>query len=297
MNQDLSLDPEVRRLLGVWNALAPPLRPSPQDVEFYARGWKNREGSRVLIQGVTPELVDLALRKKAARIITMDCSRPHLSAMRLLGREDWTKVEELQNDWRVFVPALEGNLDLVLGDGSLTMLAFPAEWESVLRDIRRYLVPGGRIVFRLSFQPDSPFDIDTFMRETMSGLDARCSRARPDQKLQMLREAVSEIRLAFGLASAGSTGAVDLVRRAELVHLFHSEFAARYGHWKEWDLVRIGMPSEVAIWKQNQAGKAVPQWNAAVELTEACGFRLKSLHRLENRPAPGVMRLFVAERQ
>ncbi len=54
-------------MIRVCNALAPPLRPSSEDIGWYEQGWADWEGSKVLIQGVTPELLDLALRKKAAR--------------------------------------------------------------------------------------------------------------------------------------------------------------------------------------------------------------------------------------
>ncbi len=272
------LDSEGQRLLAVWNASAPPVRPSDNDVELYAQSWKGGKGSKVLIQGVTPELVDLALRQKASRIVAMDQSRSAFPAMRQLGCLDWTQVEICHNDWRVFVPALKEKLDLVLGDGTLTLLVFPAEWEQVLDCTRRYLVPGGRIILRLSFQPEEPFDIDLYMKETLSCFDRKCSAAKPEQRLGLLREVISEIRIAFGLATAGASGVVDLHRRAELVRFFHAEFNARYGHWKEWEIVRIAMPPEVEVRKGNRVGKGVPRWSAAVDVIEACGFRIAVLN-------------------
>jgi hypothetical protein len=291
-----SLDSESRMLLAIWNAQAPPIRPSAKDVEWYAQGWNAREGLRVLILGVTPELVDLALRKNASRIIAMDWHEPYFHAMRCLGCEDWTRVEGLLNDWRIFVPELEGNLDTVLGDGSLTMLTFPQEWEQVLTDIRRYLVPGGRLVFRLPFQTEESFDLDIYLKETLSNFDARCGGVEPEQRLGMLREMISEIRIAFGLASSRNSGDVDFNHRADLVRLFHTELTARYGHLKEWDIVRVGMPPEEDIRKGKRTGKAVPQWKAAADLIEACGFCMKSVKCSGTRPVPAVMRLFVAER-
>ncbi len=292
-----SLDTEARRLLAVWNALAPPLRPSSNDIELFAQGWKNWEGARILIQGVTPELVDLALRKNAARVIAMDWSRSSFLALKQLGREDWSSVENMVNDWRVFVPALEESVEVVLGDGTLTMLDFPEEWESVLKNFRQYLLPGSRIILRLPFQPEGPFDIDSHMRKIMSDFDARYARADSDRRREMLQALVSEVRIAFGIASAGSNGTVDPVRRAEMVHLFHNDFAARYGHLKEWEFARVGMPSEADVWKERRAGKSFPQWKDSAGLVEACGFRIKRVEWSGTRPAPSAMRLFVAERQ
>jgi SAM-dependent methyltransferase len=296
MNFIESQDSEVRRLLAVWNVAAPPIRPSSEDIEWYAQNWKAGEKLRVFIQGVTPELVDLAMRKNASRIIAMDWHRPFFSAMRKLGRQDWGRVEELLNDWRKFVPELGGNLDMVLEDGSLIMVVFPSEWELVLKDIHRYLAPGGRIIFRLSFQPEEPFDIELYMKERLSRVDEECSGAGPEERLRIFWEAISEMRIAFGVASAANAGVVDLCRRAELVHCFHSEFTARCGHWREWEIARVAMPHEAEIWKGNKAGKAVPCWKAAVDLVQACGFRVNDVKWSGIRPVPGVMRLFAAER-
>jgi SAM-dependent methyltransferase len=296
MNFTESLDAEGERLLCVWNAQAPPLRPSLKDIELYEQGWKDEKGPRVLIQGATPELVDLALRKNASRVIAMDKNKSAFPAMRLFGCRDWKKAERLQNDWSIFVPDLEGKLDLVLGDGTLTLLTFPAEWRQTLENTYRYLVPGGRLILRLSFQPEESFEFDLYLKKTLSRFDAKCSTASPKQRLWMLREVISEIRIAFGLATSGEDGVVDLQYRAELVRFFHSEFSSRYGHWKEWEIARFAMPPEAEVRKGNRVGKGIPRWEAAADLIEACGFHIVSVKWSEGAPAPGAIRLFVAER-
>jgi SAM-dependent methyltransferase len=287
---------EIQRLLSVWRALGPPLRPSPEDVEAFSQNWKAGEGLRVLILGVTPELVDLAVRKKSSRVIAMDCSRPAFTAMRIFGRENWDRVEALPNEWQIFLPDLEGTLDMVLGDGSLTMLAFPAEWEQILKNTHRYLGPGGRMILRLPFQPEEPFNLEMYMKETFSRFDHECAGAGDDQRLKLFRNLISEMRIAFGVASAGRNGVVDLNRRAEFVRRFHTEFAARYGHWKEWETVRIGMPPESEVRYSGKTGKAVPSWPAAVGLFERHGFAVAGVKESGIRPAPGAMRFFIAER-
>jgi len=288
---------EIQRLLGVWRALGPPLRPSPEDVEAFSQNWIAGEGLRVLILGVTPELVDLAVRKKSSRVVAMDYSRPAFSAMRMLGRENWDLVEALRNEWQNFMPELEGALDIILGDGSLTMLAFPAEWEQILKDTHRYLVPGGRMILRLSFQPEEAFNLELYMKETFSRFEHECAGAGDDQRLKLFRDLISEMRIAFGVASAGRNGVVDLNRRAEFVRRFHTEFAARYSHWKEWETVRVGMPPESEVRYSGKTGKAVPSWKAAVSLFERNGFAVAGAKESGIRPAPGVMRFLIAERK
>lgn len=291
-----SLDPEGERLVCVWNALAPPLRPSTKDIDLYEQGWRHETGSRVLIQGATPELVDLALRKNASRVIAMDKSRSVFPAMRLFGCRDWAKVERLHSDWRQFTPELEGQLDLVLGDGTFTLLDFPAEWRQALENTYRYLVPGGRLILRLSFQPEETFEIDLYLKAALSSFDSKCSTASPGQRLCLFREVISEIRLAFGLATSGDDGVVNIQRRSELVRFFHSEFPARFGHWKEWGIARFAMPPEAEVRKGNRVGRGIPRWEAAADLIKACGFHIGSVKWSEGAPAPGALRLFVAER-
>ncbi len=62
MNPVDSLSPESQHWLAIWKAAARPIRPSPEDVEAMTRWW-TLDAARVLVQGVTPELVDLAVRR------------------------------------------------------------------------------------------------------------------------------------------------------------------------------------------------------------------------------------------
>jgi len=288
---------EVRRQDTVWSVLAPPLRPSDADLEWFARGWPAGGGQRVLIQGSTPELLDLAVRKQARRIIAMDWHEPLFRAMQKLAREDWGRVEYLPCDWRVFVPDLEGTMDLVLGDGTLTMLAFPSEWEKVLRDLHRYLVPGGRLIFRLPFQPDEPLDLEHYLQGVVSLVDSKSGAADSEQRFPLLRSIISELRIAFGVASAALNGTVERMRRAELVDSFHAEFTARCGHWNEWASAREAMPTKAGVLKgKNEGGQAFPFWRPALDIVKQCGFDVKQTSWSGNRPAPGVMRFILADR-
>ena len=290
---------EARRVLDVWNVLRPPLRPSAEDVAWFARSIHPGEGLRILIQGATPELVDVAVREKASRVLSMDWHEPRFRAMQKLGREDWRSVEYLPNDWRIFVPKLEGSLDVVLGDGSLTMLAFPSEWEKVLKDVHRYLVPAGRLILRLPFQPEEPFDLDLYMKGMLLRFDADCVGADSVKRFTLLRNIISEFRIAFGLASAGADGVVDLSRRAELVDFFHAEFDSRCGQWEEWKAARGAMPTRAEILGQTNklAGRAFPFWQPVVDLVQECGFNVTQSKWSGTRPAPGVMRFMLADRQ
>jgi len=296
MQQRAVHDSEVRRLIAVWNALAPPLRPSPSDVELFAQSLEKWDEPRIMVQGATPELVDLALRNNAKRAIAMDYSISSLTAMQQLACEDWSRLEYYQNDWRVFAPELEGTVDAVLGDGTLTMLDFPKEWEDVIRNFKRYLVQGGRLVLRLGFLAEEPFHIDSYIRSLLSNVASRSARAEPEERRRMLREMVSEARIAFGIASAEANGVVNPSLRAEMVSLFHNDCEARFACFKEWESVRPGIPSPLDVWKENRSGKSFPPWEETADLLQVCGFYIKSIQGSGTRPFPGAMRLLVAER-
>ena len=258
MNEAEFLKAEKARLIRVWNILAPPLRPSIYDVGLYARGLENRRCESILIQGVTPELVDLALSRGASRVIAVNKEKAYFTAMRHFARQDWSRLEAVVGDWRTFIPELGLNLDAVLGDGTLTLLTFPVEWKKVLQHTHQYLAPGGLLILRLSFQPEEPFDLDRYMRGMISRLDARSSETDPEKRFEFLREVVADIRIAFGVGTAETKGAVDRNRRADWVRLFHEEFAARLGHWEEWDRARVGMPKEEAIRSGKDGGQICP---------------------------------------
>jgi hypothetical protein len=238
MNHVESLSPESQNLLGRWKATAPPLRPSPEDIEVMARGWNIGEGRRVLVQGATPELVDLGVQQQASRLIAMDWDASMFPAMRCLGREDWAPVESLVCDWRTFVLDLEGALDLVLGDLSLGMLLFPEEWEQVLCILHRYLVAGGRVILRLAVRSEEPLDFSQYLRKTITRVEAEGTGAMPDQRAALLRGLISEVRIAMGFGSADASGAVNLECRAALTRLSWAELTERFGHWEEWKTLR-----------------------------------------------------------
>ena len=290
------LSPESRNLLARWNASGPPLRPSSEDIEVMTRCWSDGKGDRVLVQGATPELVDLALRKRASRVITMDWDAAMFPAMRCLGKEDWSQVESVVCDWRTFMPELEGALDLVLGDCSLTMLVFPEDWEQIFRILQRYLVPGGRVIMRLPFQLQEPLDFNQYLGKTIARVEEECSGASPDRRAALLRGLTSEIRSATGFVSADASGAVDLDRHAALVRFCWAELVARFGTWAEWETLDPFLKPETEIRKGIRTRKAVPSWEAAVRLMKECGFCVRHEERSGTRPVPGATRVFGAER-
>ncbi len=251
----------------------------------------------MLVLGAPPELVDLAVQRRAGRVITMDWNGAMFAAMRCLGREDWAQVENLVCNWCTFVPELEGAIDLVLGDSPLTLIPFPQDWKEVFRVLQRYLVTEGHVIMRLAVQPEKPLDFSPYLGRTLARFDAECAGANPDQRVTMLRELIAEVRFAMAFASADASGAVDLDRRAALSGLLHTELTARCGHWKEWESLQTSLQSETEIRKGlRDSGKGMPSWESALLLMEGCGFCIRHVEYSGVRPVPGVFRVFGAER-
>ena len=253
-----SLSPESKRLLTVWKALAPPIRPSPSEIESYARCWTGGAGARVLVQGITSELVDLAIRQRTSRVIGMDWRVAMFPAMRCLGKEDWSQVENIVCDWRTFLPQLEGALDLVLGDGSLTMIAFPEDWERVLQILQRYLVPGGRAVLRLAFQLEEDFHFGSYLEKTLADFDRECAKATPDQRAGLLRGLIARNPPCYRAWICWPNRRRGSGRCADLTRLSCTELTARYSHWTEWETVQFALPSEEDARKGDQDRQGRP---------------------------------------
>jgi SAM-dependent methyltransferase len=291
------LTPESRKVLDVFSALAPPLRPAPEEIAVAARWWNTGPGARVLVLGATPELVDLALQKGASRVIAMDWQAPVFPAMRRLGRENWEQVESLVSDWRTFVPELEGALDLVVGDGSLTMVPFPEDWETVFRHLWRYLVPGGRVFLRLAIRLEEPFDFDPYLDRTLARFDAECAGATAAQRAALFRGLSAEIRLAQGFGSADAFGVVNIERRVILVRRGNMELTKRCSHWEEWPTLRKSLPTEEEVRQGILTGKGVPRWEDLVRWMASWGFALLHMECPGTRPAPRAMRVFAVERR
>src|SRR5690606_8695174 len=109
-------------LAPLWDVVAPPLRPSAEDLQVYAR----HAGGRVLVLGATQEL--LALSPTGVAV-----DRCEEMVARVRGRV-------LVGDWCA-MPLEDGSVDSVLGDGSLSAMGSLDERQRALQEVRRVLAP------------------------------------------------------------------------------------------------------------------------------------------------------------
>jgi hypothetical protein len=131
----------------LWPFLGPPLRPHPDDiviVEGLIGEWAARQdrAPRALILGVTPELQRLAWPSGSV-VHALDRSEPMI-------RNVWpgpTGSAQL-GDWLDLGTEAEAR-DIVLCDGGLHLLAYPADQSLLATALARLIRPGGILVLRL----------------------------------------------------------------------------------------------------------------------------------------------------
>jgi len=154
-----------------WSLLGPPLRPQPADTAFaraaidgFLRTDAPRE-PRTLVLGVTPEL-RTAAADAGSRVVCVDRSRDMIRV--IANGPDPASGYAACGDWlRLPLPAK--SVDLALGDGSFTLLAFPAQCEAVCSELRRVLRSPARVVVRCFVQAPARETLDDVAADLAQG--------------------------------------------------------------------------------------------------------------------------------
>jgi SAM-dependent methyltransferase len=153
-------------LAAVWEQVASPLRPAPEDLHVYARlvqPWIEQHGApRVLLLGVTPEIY--RLRWPAGRDFQAVDRSPAMIEHVWPGRPE----EVLQADW-LDLPLPGGSRDLAICDGGLHLLEHPHGQQRLVENLHRVLAPGGLCLFRLYALPEVAEAPAAVLAELMAG--------------------------------------------------------------------------------------------------------------------------------
>jgi SAM-dependent methyltransferase len=142
-----------------WARIKAPLRPNAEIVAAFEAALAGHSG-RVLLLGVTPELADLgrelvAVDRNAAMIENVwpgDLGRRRAQA------GDWLDLRFPQ-----------GHFTAVIGDGSLSLLAYPAGHRALYAQLEHILKPGGRAVFRTFATPEEGESVDAVADRAWAG--------------------------------------------------------------------------------------------------------------------------------
>lgn len=194
-----------------WSRVGPPLRPSPEDLavaEAALDAWgatTGRVDPSVLVLGVTPELCSLATLEET-RVIAVDRSRDMIRAVWPGPSHPGDRV--ICGDW-CRLPLADGSVDVVLSDGCLSTLPYPAGYVVVCSELRRVLAADGRCVVRCFVQAETPEQIGDVLEDLAGG------RAGTFHAFKW--------RLAMALQSEPETGVV-LARVWETLHAAEPDF-------------------------------------------------------------------------
>ncbi len=188
-----------------WSLIGPPIRPSPQDTAFARAAiaeWLYDTRPKQpwsLILGVTTELREASMAEGVG-VIGVDRNRAMIRA--LSSDNARAGGGSLCGDWRR-LPLPAESVDLVLADGSFTLLAFPAVCAEVCAELRRVMRTPGRCVVRCFVQSKT--------RETSDEVFSDLSRGR----IGSFR--VLQWRLAMALQPEARSG-VSIGRIWEALH-------------------------------------------------------------------------------
>ena len=166
------------RIAKAWRQLGSPLRPVDEDIRFFQAAidsWQRHAcaPARALILGVTPELFHL--------------SWPDNTTLRAVDRTGemiehvWpgARSQVVQTGWTE-MQWPDSGFDLVLCDGGLHLLDYPAGQQRLAAILARIIAPGGRFIIRLFVPPPQRETPEDVMGQLFNGRvpDLNCLKLR-----------------------------------------------------------------------------------------------------------------------
>ena len=148
-----------------WELVGPPLRPTSEDVGFFAaavRSWElDRGHARRLILGVTPELYRMFSPR--GDLLAVDHTPAMIGAIwrgprSCVACADWTAL-----------PLTAGSRDVALCDGGFHLLPYPLGQARLVRSLHRVIAPGGLCAFRLFVPPGQREPVDVVLGDLLAG--------------------------------------------------------------------------------------------------------------------------------
>jgi hypothetical protein len=162
-------------LAGQFQHQQPPLRPCAEDTRIVHRiihDWHRRHSpsrTSALLFGVTPEIANLAWPTNTF-LLAVEKSQLMIDIVWPGNIPDQRRV--VCGNW--FDAGIEKHsLDLVVGDGFLTGLAYPRQYVQIASIISRWLQPDGLLIARLFVRPEKKETMDAIMADLAAGRIAR----------------------------------------------------------------------------------------------------------------------------
>lgn len=223
------------RVASVWSHVGPPLRPSAEDLGFFAqavaetRAPPGSSALRGLILGVTPELYALPW-PDPAQVVAVDRS-PEMIEHVWPGPPSQIRLA----DWRE-APLAAASIDVALCDGGLQLLDWPDGQAQLRRALAQRIATGGTFAVRLFLPPAERESPDQVVDELMAGRipDLNCLKLRLGIALQKTASGGVELDTVWRTLRALATSWEELAARLgwPLSHLLaidaYRGSAARY---------------------------------------------------------------------
>jgi len=290
----ISLD-NVAFFRDIWSNLRVPVRPGPEGLELYLEEMEKFTGRQVLILGATPELVDMAVRLEADRVVSVERNPEIMAAMQQLAGEDWSSVEMVVGDWLEDRTAFHGAFNYIACDGGLLFLESPGQWNRLFELVYSYLATGGVFVAKEWAEPDSTPDYEIVKEELLRVFDTKLPELSQTQTVEAFIRLASEFRLAAFIGMTCADGSFDQPLLVTRLDALFEELEARYP-----DPVLVSI-ARGALKHLARSQPAVTDTVAGVRYEGAEALLLRqgfcvTEHPLPDAPVPGGNYMFIARK-
>ena len=154
MKNNKNLSPTFPGQFSDWNLYGSPLRPCHQDIAFlnnYLMQWRQnyqRSSIQSILLGVTPEIAE-AFSKDKDQLTAVDISKKMIEKTWLGDTPNRTAIE---GSW-FNLPSKDNAVDVVLGDGILSIINFPTDTMKLIKEAHRVLKKDGTLLLRCFCRP------------------------------------------------------------------------------------------------------------------------------------------------
>ncbi len=275
----------IDRTFDSWYLTTEPIRPSKLDLEHMTRMIKERyHAPRVLILGMTPELIDMASEAGANKIIVME--------LRILALEAYRKMvsspfEAKNGDWRIHYPELDRQFELVIGHGPFIFLKFPGEWISTLRVIRNYLTLEGSVIMRNFHVPYAAFDFSRVYTRLTNDLESKSHGLSEEDFTHNFLKTATSVRALAIQGATGKDGTVNQEKLDNLMAFIKEDLCLRFGQRSVWTIMKDEFDYPTAAGYASVRPLAAPLVSQVDETFRAGGLTIEDLTMIGNLPEPG----------
>lgn len=153
-----------------WSYVGAPLRPCAEDTELIEShindNFELNNKLNALLLGVTPELALMRWPEKT-RLLAIDRNQAMIDGV--WPRKNLTiAATAVSGDW-LSTPCETSSMDIVVGDGCLTLLSYREHYAALFREIQRVVTPEGCFVIRHFTRPEQAEDIDEVFSDLLAG--------------------------------------------------------------------------------------------------------------------------------